>query len=172
MDSAFILQCFIHDQDKLLDVPAHSRGSQVTPPTGHALFPPGLKRIISLRHHLVCFYSHVLPLRPTKYPPLLRPPPHQFFQSKIHPCRLPLRLGGPLDAKSSVLVRNHVILVFRVGRLMLKRDVNVFFWKMLGMVKFLWGEGRLMGEEGGFVLFAYFEKIGMAGFVEVNIIVA
>lgn len=57
---------------------------------------------------------------------LPRPLPHQLFQAQILPRALLLRLGGALDAKRGVLVGDDVVFVFRVGRLVLWRDVDLF----------------------------------------------
>ena len=85
---------------------------------------------------------------------LSRPLPHQLLQPQVLPRALLLRLGGALDAKRGVLVGNDVVFVFRVGRLVLWRNVDFFVGKVWGPVEFLvagrrgvsgwrnWGSGR------------------------------
>jgi hypothetical protein len=55
---------------------------------------------------------------------------HQIVESKISPRWLLLSLRCALDAKSSVLIRHHVILVFGIDRLQVRRDVDVFRRKL------------------------------------------
>ena len=52
-----------------------------------------------------------------------RPLVHEITQAKVLPRWLLVPLRGTLDAKRSMLVRYHIVFIFRVDRLMLGRDV-------------------------------------------------
>ena len=69
-------------------------------------------------------------------------PPHQRLQPQILPRRLPPRLRGALDPEGRVLVRHHVVFVFRVRGLVLGRDGDgVVREGGAGEFLFLGGEG-------------------------------
>jgi hypothetical protein len=55
-------------------------------------------------------------------------PTNKRLQAQIPPNSLASALHGTRDPERSVLVRYNVILVFRVRRLVLRRDVDVLDW--------------------------------------------
>ena len=55
---------------------------------------------------------------------------------------------------------------------MLRRDVNILPWEMLSMIEFLRLERLLVeSKRNGICVFIYLEKIRVAGFVEVDVVV-
>ena len=66
-----------------------------------------------------------------------------------------------------MLVGDDVVFVFRVGRLMLRWDVDFLVGEMPGTVEFL---VRLVGGQKRLeVRVSYFEEVGDAGLVQVNV---
>ena len=66
-----------------------------------------------------------------------------------------------------MLVGDDVVFVFRVGRLVLWRDVDLFVGEMWAPVKFLGAKRRVVSGWGSWVSErgVYFEEVGDAGLV-------
>ena len=79
-------------------------------------------------------HTHFLPLY---LHAILRGPINQPLHSQIPPDDLPLRLRGTRDPEGCMLVGNHIVLVFRIQRLMLGWDIDWFFGQVRRAVEFL-----------------------------------
>ena len=74
------------------------------------------------------------------------------MEPQVAPADFPVPLRSTLDAERGVLVGHHVILVFRVERLQVRRDVDVF-----------------RGQGGGGWSGEVFDQVGVVGGVEMEV---
>src|SRR5436190_7826702 len=88
------------------------------------LCPAHITNLSSQTHHSPTIRRAPLRLRTLSYP--LPHSSHQLLQSKVPPHQLPPIIHSPGDPKSGMLVWHHVILVFRVDGLILRKNVDVF----------------------------------------------